>query len=210
MRLSNGEALFRWPLDYHVITAGFKYNDGTYHRAIDLRTKQNNSIVKPVYAAEDMLIDQVQHWDGKTKTGMQSYGEMIRGVHAYWNNGSLATRYAHLSKILVKVGQYVKEGDIIGYTGDTGNTFGAHLHFEVIYNGVRTNPLVWLDNDFTVASNQVYTFAPGEHSVDTSGVNQPSSVKLYKFNVQTMTSGDIRQFADLATKLKLSYTYVEV
>ena len=209
MRLSNGEALLKWPLDYHVITAGFYYNDGSHHGAIDLRTKQNNSIVKPVYAAEDMVIDQVQYWDGKTKTGMQSYGNMIRGKHANWDNKSLQTRYAHLSQILVKYGQHVKEGDIIGYTGDTGNTFGAHLHFEVIYNGIKTNPLVWLDNNFTLASSGVYTFGAGEHSVVIPSNDMPS-VKLYKFSVQDMTKGDTDSFVALAKKLSLTYTVKEV
>lgn len=159
MRLSNGEVLFCWPLEEHIITAGWYYNDGSAHSAIDLRTngiKPNvNSFAQPCKAAEDGVIDQVQLWDGHTTTGMQSYGNMVRIKHTDYKNKTLQTRYAHLSSINVKVGDKVKEGDIIGYTGASGNVFGAHLHFEVIYNGVRVNPLNWLDANFTTASNDV-------------------------------------------------------
>lgn len=155
MKLSNGERLFCWPLNYHVITAGWTYSDGSAHSANDYRTNQNGSIIKPVYAAEDATVDQVQVWDGHTKTGMQSYGNMVRLRHADYNGKTLQTRYAHLSSIVVKVGQTVKEGQLIGYTGDTGNVSGAHLHFEVILSGTRVNPLNWLDDDFSVARSTV-------------------------------------------------------
>ena len=151
MRLKNGEVLFIWPLALHILTAGWTYNDGSAHKAIDLRA----AVGTPVYAAEDGTVDQVQNWDGRTKTGMQSYGNMVRIRHAAYKGGSLRTRYAHLSKILVAAGQEVKAGDLIGYSGDTGNCAGAHLHFEVIYNGTRVNPLNWLDADFTCASTAV-------------------------------------------------------
>ena len=159
MRLSNGEVLFCWPLEEHIITAGWYYNDGSAHNAIDLRTNgikpNTNSFAQPCKAAEDGVIDQVQFWDGRTTTGMQSYGNMVRIKHTDYKSKTLQTRYAHLSSINVKVGDRVKEGDIIGYTGASGNVFGAHLHFEVIYSGVRVNPLNWLDANFTVASNDV-------------------------------------------------------
>lgn len=155
MKLSNGERLFHWPLALHVITAGWTYSDGSAHHADDFRTNQGGSIVKPVYAAEDATVDQVQAWDGHTKTGMQSYGNMVRLRHAEYNGKTLQTRYAHLSGIAVKQGQQVREGELIGYTGQTGNVSGAHLHFEVILCGTRVNPLNWLDDDFTCASDSV-------------------------------------------------------
>lgn len=166
MRLSNGEVLLAWPLAQHIITQGWFYNDGSLHQAIDLRTQIGNTNMQPVYAAEGGTVDQVQDWDGHTKTGMQSYGNMVRIKHAPYEGKPLQTRYAHLSRYCVKLGQQVKEGDLIGYSGTTGNVFGAHLHFEVILNGSRTNPLVWLDGDFTTASSQVFTYRPGEHAVE--------------------------------------------
>lgn len=175
MRLSNGEVLLHWPLDIHVLTQGWYYNDGSLHQAVDLRTQIDNMYIRPVYAAEDGTVDQVQDWDGHTRTGMQSYGNMVRIRHADYKSKTLQTRYAHLSSYCVKYGQRVKEGEIIGYSGVTGNVFGAHLHFEVILNGKRTNPLVWLDNDFTTASGQVFTYRPGEHAVEKTADAAPPS-----------------------------------
>lgn len=166
MRLSNGEVLLHWPLDLHVLTQGWYYNDGSLHQAVDLRTQIDGMYIRPVYAAEDGTVDQTQNWDGHTKTGMQSYGNMVRIKHAPYKGKTLQTRYAHLSSYCVKVGQKVKEGELIGFSGVSGNVFGAHLHFEVILNGKRTNPLVWLDNDFTTASGQVFTYRTGEHAVE--------------------------------------------
>lgn len=146
MKLNNGERLFHWPLASHIITAGWTYNDGSAHNAIDLRA----AIKTPVYAAEDGTVTQTQLWDGVTKTGMQSYGVMCRIQHADYKGGELCTRYGHLSELCVKRGQQVREGQLIGYSGATGNCYGAHLHFEVIYKGARVNPLNWMDSDFTV------------------------------------------------------------
>ena len=197
MRLSNGEVLLRWPLAQHIITQGWFYNDGSPHRAIDLRTQLGNTSTQPVYAAEDGTVDQVQDWDGYTKTGMQSYGNMVRIRHADYKSKTLQTRYAHLSSYCVKYGQRVKEGDLIGYSGVTGNVFGAHLHFEVILNGKRTNPLVWLDSDFTTASKQVFTYRAGEHAVQqpeqaTSGAQtaRNGTGKLQVITVGPVSQGD--------------------
>lgn len=179
MRLSNGEVLLHWPLDLHVLTQGWFYNDGILHQAIDLRTQNGTDYKRPVYAAEDGTVDQVQDWDGHTRTGMQSYGNMVRIKHAPYKGGVLQTRYAHLSSYCVKVGQKVKEGELIGYSGVTGNVFGAHLHFEVILNGKRTNPLVWLDSDFTTASGKVFTYRAGEHAVEKpADATQPSGEEV--------------------------------
>lgn len=197
MRLSNGEVLLHWPLDIHVLTQGWYYNDGSLHQAVDLRTQIDNMYIRPVYAAEDGTVDQTQDWDGHTKTGMQSYGNMVRIKHSPYKGMTLQTRYAHLSSYCVKYGQQVKEGDIIGYSGITGNVFGAHLHFEVIMNGKRTNPLVWLDSDFTTASSQVFTYRAGEHAVQLSEqaasgaqTTQNGTGKLQVITVGPVSQGD--------------------
>ena len=151
MRLSNGEVLFTWPLATHTITAGWYYSDGKLHRAIDLRA----AVGTPVYAAEDGTVDWVQAWDGHSTSGDQSYGNLVRIRHADYNGGKLQTLYAHLQRVTVKNGQAVREGEVIGYSGNTGNSTGPHLHFEVRLNGARCNPLNWLDDDFSVARSTV-------------------------------------------------------
>lgn len=188
MRTKSGEVVFAWPLALHVLTAGYYYSDGSRHEAIDLRTNQGGSIVKPVYAAEDGTVEETQTWDGHTRTGMQSYGTMIRIRHADYGGVTLQTRYAHLSRLCVAKGQQVKEGQLIGYTGDTGNVNGAHLHFEVILAGTRRNPLVWLDDDFTTANDGVYTYQPGEHAVE-----RPAEEAKDDAGLQTITIGPVSQ-----------------
>lgn len=188
MRTKSGEVVFAWPLALHVLTAGYYYSDGSRHEAIDLRTNQGGSIVKPVYAAEDGTVEETQTWDGHTRTGMQSYGTMVRIRHADYGGVTLQTRYAHLSRLCVAKGQQVKEGQLIGYTGDTGNVNGAHLHFEVILAGTRRNPLVWLDDDFTTANDGVYTYQPGEHAVE-----RPAEEAKDDAGLQTITIGPVSQ-----------------
>ena len=152
MRLSDNTVLMRWPLNNHIITAGWTYNDGSAHNAIDLRA----SVGTPVFAAEPGTVNMVQYWDGKTTKGNQSYGNLIRIRHSnYQGTKQLETYYAHLSKILVSNGQTVSEGQIIGYSGNTGHSTGPHLHFEVRVNRNRSNPLYWLDDDFTCANPTV-------------------------------------------------------
>ena len=152
MRLSDNTVLMHWPLNNHIITAGWTYNDGSAHNAIDLRA----SVGTPVFAAEPGTVNMVQYWDGKTTKGNQSYGNLIRIRHSnYQGTKQLETYYAHLSKILVSNGQTVSEGQIIGYSGNTGHSTGPHLHFEVRVNRNRSNPLYWLDDDFTCANPTV-------------------------------------------------------
>lgn len=67
----------------------------------------------------------------------QGYGYTISLHH----NATYSTRYCHLSKILVKYGQKVKQGDIIGKVGSTGFSTGPHLHYEMIKYGAKINPL---------------------------------------------------------------------
>ena len=129
MRLKNGDVLLFWPLSLHLITAGWTYKDGT--------------------------VDWTQDWDGRTITGMMSYGTGVRIRHADYRGGMLQTRYAHLKTRVVKTGETVREGQFIGYSGVTGHCYGAHLHFEVIWRGVRRNPLAWLDGDFTCKNAEV-------------------------------------------------------
>ena len=196
MRLSNGEVLFAWPLAEHTITAGWYYSDGKLHRAIDLRA----AVGTPVYAAEDGTVDWVQAWDGHSTRGDQSYGNLVRVRHADYNGGKLHTLYAHLKESKVKYGQAVKEGEVIGYSGNTGNSTGPHLHFEVRLRVTRCNPLNWLDDDFSVARSTVRL---GSYT----SVARPTGAGGEKigsqFVIGPVSSGDAETIRALCRKLDL-------
>ncbi len=71
---------------------------------------------------------------------MGGYGNIVVIDHG----GGLATAYAHQSALGSSTGQQVAQGQVIGYVGSTGHSFGPHLHFEVRVNGAAVDPLGYL------------------------------------------------------------------
>lgn len=212
MRLENGDVLLDWPLAEHLLTVGNYYrgSDGTYktwHGALDFRA----AIGTPVLAAEDGTVSLAYAWNGKlTKGDTNSYGNCIKIKHANYHDHTLETLYAHLKSICVKCGQTVKAWQIIGYTGNTGNSGGAHLHFEVRYGGARKNPLCWLDNDFSAASGYIpYTYGAGECAVVRPVAKAPGTAKLQLLTIGPAPAGGAMQVWELAKKLGLTYSSKE-
>ena len=112
-----------WPTANHFVS-GNDYYPG--HLAIDLAAAEGS----PVYAAGSGVVTVAAGgWNG-------GYGNYIMVDHG----GGYATLYAHLSVINVSVCQGVYAGQTIGAAGNTGNSFGAHLHFEVRAGGSNVNP----------------------------------------------------------------------
>ena len=70
------------------------------------------------------------------------FGNLVEIDHG----NDILTRYAHASKLVVKVGQVVKRGQLISYVGSTGRSTGNHLHFEVRFKGLAQNPVRFLQN----------------------------------------------------------------
>ena len=93
------------------------------HQGIDIGANEGT----PIYAAME-----------GTVTVSSEEGEY--GKHIDITNGDVLTRYAHCSKLLVKEGQYVKQGDKIAEVGSTGNSTGPHLHFEIRRDNRTVNP----------------------------------------------------------------------
>ena len=119
------------PVKSGKITAEMYYSSGKHHGAVDFGV----SVGTPVYASADGIVV-TSTWGGS-----DSYGYYVKIKHY---NGYY-TLYAHASSLAVKVGQEVKQGELIMYSGNTGNSTGPHLHFEVRkspggYND-RVNPL---------------------------------------------------------------------
>lgn len=121
------------PCEYTAISQPYKAGR---HRGIDL-VNHNLYQKTPIVAVSDGTVVAASRgaWD-------RSYGNMVAIYHG---NGTY-TNYAHLSKIKVKVGQKVKAGTTIGLMGNTGNSTGTHLHFEV-HKGRkwnRVNPYTYI------------------------------------------------------------------
>ncbi len=122
---------FIWPVSYGYITSGFGYRSrpkagaSTYHQGVDIGVSTGTSVM-----ASSAGTVTVAGWQG-------GYGNVVYIEH---ENG-VTTRYGHLSRILVKKGDRVYQGQKIALSGNTGNSTGPHLHFEYRINGTAQNPL---------------------------------------------------------------------
>ncbi|MCE5196989.1 MAG: peptidoglycan DD-metalloendopeptidase family protein [Negativicutes bacterium] len=123
-----GTGTFIWPL-WGSVTAGYGWYEYGYHRGMDISTGNYATIV----AADSGVVTDI----GYDYFGLGNY------ITINHNNGYM-TRYGHLSSFLVSYGQSVRQGDAIGIEGNTGYSFGTHLHFEILVNGVRVNPWPYL------------------------------------------------------------------
>ena len=95
----------------------------------------------PVYATADGVVGRAERAGG--------YGNLVELEHGK----GIATRYGHLSKILVAPGAHVHRGDLIALMGSTGRSTGSHLHYEVRIDGHAVNPAPFLTNaDFMLAA----------------------------------------------------------
>ncbi|MFN6944416.1 MAG: M23 family metallopeptidase, partial [Cytophagaceae bacterium] len=77
------------------------------------------------------------------RTSLGGYGKEVEIDHGY----GYVTKYAHMNGFAVKQGQKVKRGELIGYVGNTGASTAPHLHYEVIHNGTKVNPVHYFYND---------------------------------------------------------------
>lgn len=116
-----GSGNFTWPLT-GWLTQGYRYD----HRALDIAAPSGTLVT-----AADRGVVLRAGWNS------QGYGLFVIIDH----NIDYVTLYAHLSEVLVKDGQIVAQGDVIGKVGSTGNSTGPHLHFEIRDFGRLTNPL---------------------------------------------------------------------
>ena len=110
-----------WPTEGHRITQYYSWR----HTAIDIA----NHVGTPLYAADDGTVIFAGWSNG--------YGNNVVIDHG----GGMKTRYAHASRLFVKVGQSVDRGEEIAAMGSTGWSTGPHIHFEVMINNVKYNPL---------------------------------------------------------------------
>ena len=109
-------------------TSGYGMRWGRMHKGTDFAASHGT----PIYATADGVIYSAG-WG-------QGYGKLVKIQHAF----GIETRYAHMSKILVKPGQRVSRGQQIGAMGSTGRSTGTHLHYEVRVGGNAVNPMIYI------------------------------------------------------------------
>lgn len=124
-----GDGTLQWPLPGHTyISCHFGEVDAfgnAGHRGTDIPAPEGT----PILAAHSGTV-LVSGWN-------DSYGNQV----LLDNGAGLSTRYAHMTATAVTAGETVTAGQVIGYVGSTGDSTGNHLHFEVMQNGARCNPL---------------------------------------------------------------------
>ena len=123
----SGSGVLGWPVSGPV-TSGFGVRWGRMHEGIDIAVGEGT----PVRAAAAGTVIYAG-W-------MSGYGNLVAVDHG---NG-LSTAYAHNSSLAVSVGQSVAAGEVVSYSGNTGNSTGPHVHFEVRVNGSAVDPLGYL------------------------------------------------------------------
>lgn len=107
------------------VTSRYKYRNGKFHNGIDLDLVTGDTVVS--------AFDGVVRYSRNNSGG---YGNLV--IIRHYNG--LETYYAHLSKLLVFSGQKVSSGQVLGLGGNTGHSFGSHLHFEVRFYDSPMNP----------------------------------------------------------------------
>lgn len=146
--LTANPTMFLWPVPgYYRISAGWQSNDSVHkgtHKGIDVSTGGRSV---DIVACDDGYVYIVKnsctHNYGKNYScGCGGgYGNYVAIDHGKASDGkSYKTLYAHMKTALVKKGQYVKRGQVIGKVGTTGWSTGYHLHLETIVNGTKVNP----------------------------------------------------------------------
>lgn len=118
------------------VTSGFGFRTNPFtglnqmHEGMDISNRVGTPVIAP---ADGIVSDTGNDW---------AHGKIVVISHGF----GMITRYSHLSKISVGVGQKVKRGDKIAEVGVTGKTTGPHLHYEVRLNGIPVNPLRYILN----------------------------------------------------------------
>lgn len=120
------DTALHWPLRHVTVTSPFGKRGKEFHEGIDLKAPTGT----PVYAAQDGTVI----YSGSKIRG---YGRMVVIRHVQ----TVSTIYAHNSKLLVRVGQYVRRGQKIAISGKSGHVSGPHVHFEVRDGLAALDPL---------------------------------------------------------------------
>ena len=136
---------FMWPVaGYYTISSPFGQRKSGFHSGMDIAG--GGIAGRPILAIADGLVYMAnKSWTpSQGKSGYASYGNFCAVNHGTMTIGGSSAKYvafyAHASSIIVSVGQSVKQGQVLGYVGTTGNSTGYHLHIGIQKNGSWVNP----------------------------------------------------------------------
>ena len=119
---------FSWPLPGYGHGSITQYFGNNGHKGLDIGAPEGT----PIVASRSGTVMIANNYD--------SWGDSWGYYVSIYHDSTYSTLYAHMSSVAAYEGQWVNKGDIIGYVGNTGNSFGNHLHFEVYQNGTRVDP----------------------------------------------------------------------
>jgi murein DD-endopeptidase MepM/ murein hydrolase activator NlpD len=134
-----------WPVDGRLISSFGHRSDpfsghGAFHAGVDITAVKGT----PIKATADGLVSTAE-WAG-------DFGRLVIVDHGH----GIQTYYAHLSKLDVVAGQWVRRGDVVGRSGATGRATSAHLHYEVRRGGTAVNPHPYLNSTFAKSTLRQY------------------------------------------------------
>ena len=172
---------FTMPADGHMTSNFGRRGSRRYHYGIDIKAQTGDTI----YAA----------FDGKIRVKQferRGYGYYLVIRHV---NG-LETVYGHLSKFLVEENDFVRSGQAIGLAGNTGRSFGSHLHFETRFLGKPINPNFIIDFDNKVTHRDEYLVTNSSYRKTSNSsrslVTNPSAYKEPTASTNKYVSGDVK------------------
>lgn len=206
--------IFNCPVVNARLTSKFGWRDigrgKEWHQGVDLASPIAGFKV-PVFASAGGEVV----WSAPLST----YGNSVRIVHTV-NGKTYETNYAHLDKIMVKSGQRVKQGEQLGVMGNSGGSFGVHLHFE-IHNGRYApgqpnaiDPMKWIElNTCKPLTNNSTSISPSQPSSDYSkkiGYNIANCADAFRIHTDAFKSKTDAQKAqkDFVAKGYLKYAEV--
>lgn len=148
----------------NIVTSNYGPRHGRAHQGVDIDLETGDTVV----SAFDGVVRMSRYYYG--------YGNMVVVRH---HNG-LETLYGHLSKVLVEPGTTVKAGQSIGLGGNTGHSFGSHLHFEIRFMGQPIDPSKFIAFEtFSLLNNEVM--------IDSTTFDNQKLVKKHKGDDQTFS-----------------------
>jgi predicted flap endonuclease-1-like 5' DNA nuclease len=195
----------RWPTEYGTVTQGFGARPAYYgkyglpgHEGLDFTAPEGSRLC----AVADGLVSDVR-LDGNVDPNRKPYGNQVRIQH----EGGYLSVYAHLSQVVVTRGQAVKAGQLVGLAGNTGNSFGAHLHLSLKRAGATVRGETSYPHDLIDPTPHLMPFGDGRPEQPSPPAEATIVVQVESPELGTL---NMRQAPYLESELVLRLAHGEV